>query len=341
MIREHPAIDLLDLEVFDGIEWVRWTEPLTGVSIQRGGKRDGVTQSVDVGTLTATFVNAGDPLISEVTIPDTEVYRDGFEDGLGSWSGGTWGTTPFRGEHSLDLADDTVTRTQVGGLIPGEHYRLSAWANGSEAAIVAAVIPQTYAEVQAPRATATYGEIGTSLGALSYGSVARDLWVKTAVSTGTGTPFPPTPAWRQLSAEFTAHWDTHTIILSAPEPTYFDHVTVERLAHTVPVPHLRPNRPVRLVATDTRTPVWTGTTNDLDSRYVLDKDTGRKTTYVTLAAVDAVAPLVGTTRYGAVVEGGVGYERWSQRINRLASSAPAGVAVEEVDERLEVEVYAL
>ncbi|SDQ11207.1 hypothetical protein [Microbacterium sp. cf332] len=63
MIIERPLLGTLSIQLFaeDIREWEDWTAELQSLTIQRGGKRNGVAVSVDPGTLTATIVNAGDP----------------------------------------------------------------------------------------------------------------------------------------------------------------------------------------------------------------------------------------------------------------------------------------
>lgn len=88
---------------------------------------------------------------------------------------------------------------------------------------------------------------------------------------------------------------------------------------------LKPNLRIRLrhrVSGDT---VFTGRIVDLSSKYRVDKRTGKRTTLVTLTAADSVRSHSAVTRYGAVTAGGVGYETWAQRINRLVLSAQTSV----------------
>lgn len=82
---------------------------------------------------------------------------------------------------------------------------------------------------------------------------------------------------------------------------------------------LQPNLPVRVTALGE--PLFTARIQDLETTYELDKTTGELTTYVNLISADAIAAHNATRRYGAVTDGGIGYETWAQRINRLASSS--------------------
>ena len=200
----------------------------------------------------------------------------------------------------------------------------------------------TYGESTAALAGKSHGDVAALAAGKSYGEVARTVGIGAAFVLGEADT---APTYAPVEVQFKATWGDHEIRLEqAPADgaaTHFDRVELTRLAYSAPVPHIRPNRPVRLVTAIGREPIWSGVTNDIDSTYSLNKDTGEMTTFVNLSAVDAVAPLVGTTRYGAVIEGGVQSETWANRINRLALSAPAGVDVEPVDARLEMTVYEL
>lgn len=186
-ITERPLLDFMRLS----INGIAWASPLSSVHIDRGGKRDGATQTVSVGTLTCTFVNAGDPMDPG--------------EGFGT---GPFGTGPFGG------GDPAV-------IAPNDPVFLTA-------------------------------EVG---------------------------------------------------------PIFIRQ--------------------------------FTGYVNDVATEYRLNKSTGVTTTFTTVTAVDAVSPLVNTTRYGVLVEGGAQFETWAQRMNRLALSAPAGVTVQPADETQEIKVYAL
>lgn len=88
--------------------------------------------------------------------------------------------------------------------------------------------------------------------------------------------------------------------------------------------NVRPNTPVRLVSDDD--PIYTGVVQDVTMTD--DRDGHRR---VTLTAVDGRASLSNTQRYGAVVEGSVGYESWEARINRLRTSAQTATAAPDPD----------
>ena len=88
---------------------------------------------------------------------------------------------------------------------------------------------------------------------------------------------------------------------------------------------LKPNMRVRLRHRVTSESIFRGRIVDLATAYKLDKKSGKKTTFVTVIAADAVRAHGAVTRYGAVAAGGVGYETWAQRINRLVLSAQTDV----------------
>lgn len=182
MITEKALLNILALEVYTGV-WKPITADLRSVSIQRGGKRRGITNTVEVGTLACSLVNTEDPL-----------------------KGGT--------------------------LKPNQAIRLKMRDT-----------PRGHFEPQPP-----------------VGGVPQpDRWVEDPPLVGTR--------------------------------------------------------------------IWSGLINDVDASYLLNKSTNKLTTIVSITAVDAVAAHASITRYGAVVEGGAGFETWAQRITRLASSAVTPVTV--------------
>lgn len=75
MIIEQPTLDLLTFEAWneDAEAWEAWTQHVNTLSIQRGGKRNGVQVSVDPGLMAVTLVNAGDPLEDDRLKPNTKV----------------------------------------------------------------------------------------------------------------------------------------------------------------------------------------------------------------------------------------------------------------------------
>lgn len=87
MIIEYPLVQLLELETLTGDVWSPWTGQLRSLSITRGGNRRGPTTTVDVGSLVATLVNAGDPLAGGTLAPNKPIrLRDSSTD-LTIWRG--------------------------------------------------------------------------------------------------------------------------------------------------------------------------------------------------------------------------------------------------------------
>jgi hypothetical protein len=75
VINEQPVIDLLRFEAWnDNLgKWEAWTADLNSLSMSRGGKRNGPAVTVEPGLLSATLVNAGDPLEDPRLGPNTPV----------------------------------------------------------------------------------------------------------------------------------------------------------------------------------------------------------------------------------------------------------------------------
>lgn len=95
-------------------------------------------------------------------------------------------------------------------------------------------------------------------------------------------------------------------------------------------PGMTPNTPIRFKAKGDGRPFFSGAISDIDMEHRIDKRTGQIDTFVTIAAVDAVQQHANTNRYGAIAP--AGFERWEERIARLAQSSQAPVNVPPVDE---------
>lgn len=93
--------------------------------------------------------------------------------------------------------------------------------------------------------------------------------------------------------------------------------------------NVRPNTPIRL--SKNGLPIFTGTVADI---AITDDRDGRR--YVTLTASDARTSLANTQRYGAISDGGAGYESWAARINRLRTSAQTSTSAPDADPSLTV-----
>jgi hypothetical protein len=84
-------------------------------------------------------------------------------------------------------------------------------------------------------------------------------------------------------------------------------------------PVMRPGTVVRLFSKVADRPIYTGAISDIDMTHDVDKRTNKIITFITLVLVDGVQAHANTTRYGAIAPGG--FERWEERIQRLASSS--------------------
>lgn len=89
---------------------------------------------------------------------------------------------------------------------------------------------------------------------------------------------------------------------------------------------VRVGQRVRLVLADGRA-LFRGTVRTIALTESRDAS-GAWRTYTTLTATDAVAALVATTRYGAIVEHGHAAEALRARVQRLLGSLPRGIAAE-------------
>lgn len=94
-------------------------------------------------------------------------------------------------------------------------------------------------------------------------------------------------------------------------------------------PDMRPNTPIRLRSKLSDKPLFTGAISDIDMTHTVDKQTNDIVTVVTISAVDGVQAHANITRSGALAPGG--FERWEERIARLAASSGAPINPPPVD----------
>lgn len=316
MIQEHPLANVLDLEVFESGNWVPYTGALTNVSIQRGGKRSGAVNTVDVGLLNATLINAGDPLNAgtlkpnmpvrvlskaqgDPLIPAVTMYTQDFEANSTGWTAGTtntitrssgvgvaasWGLVTSRSTATAGQVQAKYTAT---GLTSGRSYTLSAWwANKDDNNVL-------------------NGKVGVT--GKAYGTPVNPLF---------------TVPYEKASYTFTATATSHELLLehtAAGSPGftfqtigYWDDVTL--LEDALPNPLYVPGEVF-----------FTGRLVDLATSYRLDKSNGEKTTYVSISATDAVSSHNNSIRPGAYSGIAPYYETWAVRINRLDDSAVTAV----------------
>lgn len=96
---------------------------------------------------------------------------------------------------------------------------------------------------------------------------------------------------------------------------------------------LAPNMPIQVYSNQYSTPelgaIYTGIITDINSQYVLNRQTNAIDTYVSVTAVDAVQAHANIVVAG--VSTAAGYQRWEERIATLAPSAITTVTVPEIN----------
>lgn len=292
-----------------------WTPHVRNMTVNRGGQRKDASQSVDVGTLSCTLVNAGDPLTGSrikpnvavrlmdrgngtetITVPNEVLYlQTGFPGGtLDGWTFfGSGSATISGGKLRASRTSGTAAwgiKKTFTGFIPGVNYALAA---------------------------SLYTDFSTTAG-------LQTTWAG-VTGIGNGPIFDASPGvlgdevipFIEFTATSTTHEMTLTVAYSAgstPINAFWDEIYLPQQQTVIPNPEFV-----------TPGPVFTGRARGLRTEYELDKSTGSMDTFVTFSAVDAVSQHANTTRYGAVVEAGAGYETWAARIARLAGSSATPV----------------
>lgn len=338
MIRERPVIETLDIayQRRSG-DWVTLNDRATKIEAQRGGKRSGVTNKIDVGTLSVQLAGALSVAQRQDLSPNTPVRvaaRDGRPGGwlyelptpvtadgwIRSTSGGLTLTPAIQNRPAVGdvpagnrlsygfTADGTVggpyarelmTRQIWGGnFIPGRRYRISARAVDH--------VPANNAPIRLVASNASIP--------------GRELLVLGKARTQNAYEYTEIPA---IEFEFPAELATSYMYIGigmsravafgiGSTGTYQSFSLSEFRIDLLP---LDPSS------------VITAKIADVVDRSDLDKNTGKVRTFTTITAVDAVQIHANTQRYGAVTDGGGGFETWENRVNRLAASAQAPVRV--------------
>ncbi|QTX04109.1 hypothetical protein [Agromyces archimandritae] len=305
MIIERPLLGRVDIQALEADEWVTYLPNATGVTIRRGGARDGLGVRTDVGLLTFTLRDAQDPLAGGTFVPGQQVRAltgyvpaydvahpaglvydaggfDALPEGTVDLDGWTpvapatieiypWGVTS--GQKSLTVRGaGGIAHRPLSGLVPGVQYTLAA-----------SVINVNEGWTQAMLGVA-------------------ELANPTVLAT---VPYEE-PAW--MAYTFIASAETHTLQLASTGSVWvtWDDVTVTASAWTEHVP-------------EQAELLFTGRIADIGAAYPMDKASGRVHSLATVTAADAVGRHTTTPRSGALVDGG--FETFEARIARLAASA--------------------
>jgi hypothetical protein len=158
MISEGPVLPLVRVEVLapqggfilgrsllgvddlgNGDEEIQWTNYLPvarNATIQRGGKRAGVVQTMDVGTLNISLVNAGDPADDPAITPNTPIRLVAVQGGNALYTGTvgdidvTYSLDKATGETSTfvqivasDAVQQHANTTRYGSIAPAGYER--------------------------------------------------------------------------------------------------------------------------------------------------------------------------------------------------------------------------
>ncbi|MBX3309713.1 MAG: hypothetical protein KF739_04670 [Cryobacterium sp.] len=310
---ERPLFGKVDIQVFESGSWVTYLSDATGVSIRRGGVRDGLGVKTDVGILSFTLKDRQDPLGGGTFVPGMKVrvlageyvaeedvtkLSQGFESSMGSWgavNGTVARSSALAVAHTGTWAAAVTSsgtlrsgiRMTVSGLTVGRSYTFSAWfmrPNANSSAAKVGIVGGTQGATITP-ATSTYGQ-------------ATVTFTATSASHGLDLSSLPT------AAGVVSYWDDLQLIEHITEVAY---------------------------------PIFTGQIVDVASAYPFDKSRGTSRSMVTVTASDAVLVHTSTPRYGVQIA--EGFETFESRINRLSSSAQAPIEVPPVGAPREVYAF--
>lgn len=335
MIQESPVIETLDISFQERSgEWVTLNNKATRVEIIRGGKRAGVSTKIDVGTATVQLFGDLDVDASASLHPNTPVRvaaRNG-KPGLSLYtmptpyvSDSAWIRTS-QGGYTLTPA--VQSRPALGHVPAGNKfaYGFTSSASGSN----------PYTQLLAYRMV--WG--GNFVPGRRYRVSARandltaenNVPIRLIVTAASGLIAEGKP--RALNAN--AYTEVPSVTFVMPEAITGSFLSIGfGMSRMLPMPAGAAGTFMGVYLSDfvieqlPQEPdaVFTGRLTDLTQSNELDKTTGTARTFTTLFATDAVSVHANTPRYGAVTDGGGGFEVWENRMNRLAASAQAPVEV--------------
>lgn len=299
MITERPLYERIALEVELDPDVTRTVEAdLTGVTVRRGGRREGLGLRTDVGLMTFRLHNAEDPMDGGALRPGQTVrlmdreqtYAADFASTVDGWAASTdaggpivnRSNTPGRGGLNGHLSVTTFrpaanvrqAERSVTGLTVGRAYTFSVWAIASSTS----QSPTAYLYTSSSEADA-----------------------HTTLNGAT---------WTQLTHTFTATTPTATLYIArgaTTGSTSASSIRVDDVTLTREPAHL-----------------FTGRIAHLRSTYPMDKATGRSRAVTEVTVADAVQVHGSTMRYGVDL-GGAEFETFEARIQRLAASSNAPI----------------
>ena len=316
-VLERPLYDKLHVEALVGSTWVPLLADATGITIRRGGSREGLGVRTDVGLCTFRLLDAQDPLAGGQLAPGQQlrVTRGPQVVKYSNTGTGTTGWTVAFTANGSGATSATVT-SSVSGATPNR---------------LALVTTGTTAVNPGPGATATRSITGLTPGRtysfscntnpvstslrtrITFGGVSS-AWVSTLTETLVSGTFVATATSASLVLEVADNPDSTGTRSSATG--YFDNITV----------------------LEEQAPVFTGRIAYLKSVYPLNKTTGETRALVEVTAADAVQIHAATMRYG-VDMGADTDETFEERIARLDDSAQAPVQAPAVGAPREVYAF--
>ena len=339
MIQEYPVINTLDVayKATSG-EWVDLNNKATRVDVKRGGKRAGVSNSIDVGSMSLELFGAVDLDTSSALRPNVPIRVAGRDGKPGQIIESTQGFFTGYPQSGFTLQTANQARPALDGVPAGTRW---SWSVSIAANTTATLSTSPY-----PRASRSLAASQLLIGRRYAVSARVNDWdAETAVPLRFAIYYNPTTSSPLTATTVVARGDirpTDATRYSALPPVSWEvtestgyYIIVVEAAKAI----THPAGAARVVSGfsffDYRyemlpqepTAVFTGTIADLTQRPEFDKNTGTKRTFTSIYAVDAVQPLAATQRYGAIVENGAGHESWEDRIGRLAASSPVPTTI--------------
>jgi hypothetical protein len=338
-INEQPVISYLDVSYQERTgEWLTLNQQATKVEVTRGGKRQGVSNKIDVGAATISLAGELDVDASASLRPNTPI-RVATRDGK---PGSNLYTLPSpyvsdsgwirSGTSGFALTAAVQSRPALGDVPAGNRlsYGFTSSATGSN----------PYSQTLAYRMV--WG--GNFVPGRRYRVSARandltaenNVPIRLVVSSNAVPSSPLLIEGQPRSVNANDYTEVPSVEFTMPSELTGSYINIGfGMSRMLPMPAGAAGTYMGVYLYDFKiemlpqepTSVITGRLSDLTQRNELDKDSGTVKVFSTIYATDAVAIHANTPRYGAVVENGGLFEPWENRINRLAASSQAPIEV--------------
>lgn len=337
-VTEYPVVQDLTFQVWDRRigAWRNLASKATQVTTRRGGQQNGASTAMQTGSLSATLYGALDLANDTALRPNSpiRVVRPGAVArklwtliGNGAGTNAAWPRVQQNpGGYGTDTSGEYLSvawNDAASGTIALNSGALLIGTNVDRAVPTTNVKPSSAFDM-----LSTYVVNASAIDFDTTGLAAGNA--RMALVVYTGSPLNPriiaqgAPRPIGAAGQSTAF---PTLRFKAPDADWqlgviaVDSIFLSGLSTSAPNRYQSVSFSGWTVSSDdSPVPEFTGNISDLSQSPSYDAN-GVKQTFTTITAVDAIASLANTDRYGAISASGAGYQSWEDRIAQLASSS--------------------